>query len=182
MRPVVLMTALLIALFSFSASAATFRREVLETMAPEAASTGRKLGSRRTPTQRRVLKGLQPRCALAGTGNAPVVVAAIANGGAADSAGNHKHDADSVAVPQDEYDLFSGNALCGNGVVDARHDEECDDGNADNGDGCDDECQVEYFHVCDGAPSQCKIVDTIDRVDVVTAKRVVDYYMRKSLP
>ena len=34
-------------------------------------------------------------------------------------------------------------ALCGDGVLDQEFDEECDDGNKENGDGCDSSCLIE---------------------------------------
>jgi cysteine-rich repeat protein len=42
---------------------------------------------------------------------------------------------------------------CGNGTLDL--DEECDDGNASDGDGCTRGCEVETCFVCAGAPSLC---------------------------
>jgi hypothetical protein len=47
--------------------------------------------------------------------------------------------------PEDTYfDQTDGCVpLCGNGMID-NFEEECDDGNRDNGDGCSDECWVEY--------------------------------------
>jgi cysteine-rich repeat protein len=44
---------------------------------------------------------------------------------------------------------------CGDGVVEGNDVEECDDGNAVSGDGCDAACRVEPCHTCAGAPSVC---------------------------
>jgi uncharacterized repeat protein (TIGR01451 family) len=48
-------------------------------------------------------------------------------------------DGTSVECPPDE--TIPGCTICGNGIVEG--DEECDDGNNDNGDGCDENCVVE---------------------------------------
>jgi cysteine-rich repeat protein/predicted outer membrane repeat protein len=45
-------------------------------------------------------------------------------------------------------------ASCGDSTVD--QDEACDDGNAEAGDGCDADCQVETFWNCSDRPSQCE--------------------------
>ncbi|WP_170319954.1 thrombospondin type 3 repeat-containing protein [Polyangium spumosum] len=47
---------------------------------------------------------------------------------------------------------------CGDGVVDAA--ETCDDANYNDGDGCSAVCQIEPFYGCNGAPSQCALLDT----------------------
>jgi len=54
------------------------------------------------------------------------------------------------AAVQAEIDLFDTNwpqpftkAVCGDGVLDAEFGEECDDGNTDSGDGCDNFCRIE---------------------------------------
>lgn len=39
---------------------------------------------------------------------------------------------------------------CGNGVLNADEDEQCDDGNRDNGDGCNRSCQFEQLYCCEG--------------------------------
>ena len=45
--------------------------------------------------------------------------------------------------------------MCGNGVVDANEGEECDDGNANNADGCSNACVVDAAALCAGAlPAQ----------------------------
>ena len=44
---------------------------------------------------------------------------------------------------------------CGDGKLQEACDEECDDGNAVSGDGCEDDCQVERGFNCDGEPSIC---------------------------
>jgi len=55
----------------------------------------------------------------------------------------------------DDQTLDGGpDATCGNGVLDDG--EECDDGNAENGDGCDPECRVEQGWQCTGEPSDCE--------------------------
>src|SRR5688572_28992074 len=43
---------------------------------------------------------------------------------------------------------------CGDGTVNAGT-ENCDDGNAAGGDGCDGQCKMEPGYVCSGAPSIC---------------------------
>jgi cysteine-rich repeat protein len=48
------------------------------------------------------------------------------------------------------------NPWCGNGVLDPR--EECDDGNAKNGDGCSSLCQIEINYVCPSPGQPC--IDT----------------------
>ncbi|MBX5482374.1 MAG: DUF4215 domain-containing protein [Myxococcaceae bacterium] len=47
-------------------------------------------------------------------------------------------------------------AACGNGVVDAKAGEDCDDGNADPGDGCSAACTAEPGFTCSGTPSHCR--------------------------
>ncbi len=60
----------------------------------------------------------------------------------------------SVCTPND-------NPLCGNGIINRDVDEECDDGDKDNGDGCSAACTVEAPHYsCDGpfnGPSVCHL-------------------------
>ena len=53
-------------------------------------------------------------------------------------------------------------AVCGDGIVEPA--EECDDGNLDVGDGCDDLCLVEAGFVCDGEPSSCGTLQERDLV------------------
>lgn len=45
---------------------------------------------------------------------------------------------------------------CGNGVLDVA--ETCDDGDLDNGDGCDAVCQIEPCYTCSGEPSACSVL------------------------
>lgn len=47
-------------------------------------------------------------------------------------------------------------SACGNAAVEA--DEQCDDGNADGGDGCSASCRAEACFACDGSPSSCSAV------------------------
>jgi uncharacterized delta-60 repeat protein len=48
-----------------------------------------------------------------------------------------------------------GAPICGDGVVEP--DEPCDDGNLQNGDGCDASCFIEACHRCEGNPSVCSV-------------------------
>ncbi len=45
-------------------------------------------------------------------------------------------------------------SLCGNGLLDDG--EECDDGNSEDGDGCDSNCRIEPGWHCEGEPSVCE--------------------------
>ena len=56
--------------------------------------------------------------------------------------------------------LFAGNSwapifICGDGIIDDPF-EQCDDGNDNPGDGCDDTCQIEPGWFCDGEPTVCQ--------------------------
>ncbi|TVR04149.1 MAG: DUF4215 domain-containing protein [Deltaproteobacteria bacterium] len=50
-------------------------------------------------------------------------------------------------------DPESCEAVCGNGAIEG--DEECDDGNTEDGDGCSSDCRIEDGWTCSGAPSVC---------------------------
>ncbi len=54
-------------------------------------------------------------------------------------------------------------AACGNGVTEAG--EECDDGDAQDGDGCSGTCRVEDGYACEGEPSRCIEHNVISVVD-----------------
>lgn len=45
--------------------------------------------------------------------------------------------------------------FCGNGVIEKHNDEECDDGNLNDGDGCNNECKLESIFNCKLEPSLC---------------------------
>ena len=47
--------------------------------------------------------------------------------------------------------------LCGNGILEGG--EQCDDGNQENGDGCNDLCQIESGYSCCG--SECQTCDQV---------------------
>jgi cysteine-rich repeat protein len=53
-----------------------------------------------------------------------------------------------------------GNGECGDGVVNTDNAENCDDGNATSGDGCDSICTVEAGFMCTGQPSVCTMSGT----------------------
>jgi len=52
-----------------------------------------------------------------------------------------------------EHSCFSGNPVCGDGVIEGS--EECDDGDTVDGDGCSSTCTIESGWGCSGAPSSC---------------------------
>ncbi len=54
------------------------------------------------------------------------------------------------------FNTGSCHSVCGDGVVEP--DEACDDGNREDGDGCDSYCRVEPGHFCEGSPSVCDAV------------------------
>lgn len=49
--------------------------------------------------------------------------------------------------------------VCGDGLIQEANNEQCDDGNTENGDGCNSSCEVESNWSCEGEPSQCSIVN-----------------------
>ncbi|MFH2009303.1 MAG: hypothetical protein ABI333_22120 [bacterium] len=55
--------------------------------------------------------------------------------------------------------------LCGDGALSAS--EECDDGNRETGDGCDDLCEQEPLWQCTGAPSECRRITQLTVTDPV---------------
>lgn len=53
----------------------------------------------------------------------------------------------------DDFEADVVSASCSDGIIDAA--EACDDGNADDGDGCSSTCTVEEGYACVGEPSMC---------------------------
>jgi cysteine-rich repeat protein len=51
---------------------------------------------------------------------------------------------------------YSSNPICGNGQIQAG--ETCDDGNTNNGDGCNSTCSIQLGWTCNGQPSLCNAV------------------------
>jgi cysteine-rich repeat protein len=60
---------------------------------------------------------------------------------------------DDAAVADGRIWPGSQQAVCGDGTIDP--DEECDDGDTNNGDGCSASCSVEVGYTCSGEPSVC---------------------------
>ncbi len=52
---------------------------------------------------------------------------------------------------------------CPDGNVDTAQGEECDDNNANDGDGCSSKCVVEDGYICNGEPSSCNLVTYVDQ-------------------
>ncbi len=89
-------------------------------------------------------------------GNLAGVVSCLSRGTACqlcrmlNDAGGLNRDCDHF---DDGIDNGSCNAECGDGLV--HREESCDDGNAENGDGCSSLCRVEESWSCSGEPSVC---------------------------
>ena len=62
---------------------------------------------------------------------------------------------DTNAVPDVFVSSNCSQALCGDGILDFRCGEQCDDGNSVSGDGCSSTCAVENGFSCEGEPSVC---------------------------
>ena len=59
-----------------------------------------------------------------------------------------------IPVPNPTF-LQSSPAVCGDLAITGN--EDCEDGNEDNGDGCDENCMIEPLYTCTGLPSICTI-------------------------
>ncbi len=53
-----------------------------------------------------------------------------------------------------ELQVICEEKICGNGILTAN--ESCDDGNTNNGDGCNQQCEIEVGFSCEGIPSICQ--------------------------
>ncbi len=56
-------------------------------------------------------------------------------------------------IPNPPEQGGASQSICNNGIIEV--DEQCDDGNTNIGDGCDDFCQIETGYTCTQQPSQC---------------------------
>lgn len=64
---------------------------------------------------------------------------------------NHGHDL--IATQRPRWEVVRWLSTCGNGVVEGK--EECDDGDLQDGDGCNSVCRIEPGWSCTGHPSKC---------------------------
>lgn len=64
---------------------------------------------------------------------------------------NHGHDL--IATQKPKWEVVRWLSTCGNGVVEGQ--EECDDGDLQDGDGCSSVCKIESGWSCSGHPSKC---------------------------
>lgn len=69
--------------------------------------------------------------------------------------------------------------VCGDGVL---YEDECDDGNTDDGDGCDGVCRVEEYFSCDGgSPTNCyfvaNITITLAKAEKEQYANIVHFYL-----
>lgn len=63
---------------------------------------------------------------------------------------------------------------CGDGLID--NGEQCDDNNANAGDGCGGNCQIEEGYTCEGEPSNCSLIEeTCNQDGLVTVLTSIDH-------